>query len=264
MFIFPIISRQPRIYTSSRAFSRSIPRLLFKQQSNSGVKPSRPDQQPYEPHQLKNGSSGQNATKFSGENEFKSGASDPSSSHAGISTIDSQTAKIGYDPKYDNHKILKRVPRFLRPYTTQFIYAPVSHVTSFLILHELTAIVPLVGVWYALHQYHDVLMSSPLDLPTWALEKGTKVIDEVLKEWDFANYTLSDKTRFISEGAYAYVIVKAMFPLRLAVSLLGMPFFAKWFVLPITRLFSKKKPVVDQLKNPTTAHSVKKVSKPRL
>lgn len=169
------------------------------------------------------------------------------------------------DPKYDKHKILRHVPRFLRPYTTQFIYAPVSHVTAFLILHELTAIVPLVGIWYVLHQHHDLFMALTLDLPSWALEKGTKVIDKVLQEWNFENYSLSDKIKFITEGAYAYVIVKALFPVRLAVSLLGMPFFARWFVLPFTRIFFRvRNTEKSTTQSPTKAHSAKEVPKPRI
>lgn len=158
------------------------------------------------------------------------------------------------------HPILKRVPRFLRPYTTQFIGAPVSHVTAFIILHELTAIVPLVGFWYVLHRYHDLFMSASLDLPAWAIEKGTKVIDKAMADWNFDDYSLNDKMRFIMEGAYAYVIVKALFPVRLAASLLGMPWFARWFVLPFTKMFSRKPPAAPAIPPQT----VKKVSKPRL
>jgi hypothetical protein len=43
-------------------------------------------------------------------------------------------------------KVLNRVPRFLRNYTDGLRNAPVSHVVAFLILHELTAIVPLIGL----------------------------------------------------------------------------------------------------------------------
>lgn len=162
---------------------------------------------------------------------------------------------------YKTHPILKRVPRFLRPYTTRFIGAPVSHVTAFLVLHELTAIVPLVGFWYVLHQYHDVFMSASMDLPAWAMEKGTKVIDKAMADWDFGEYSLNDKVQFIMEGAYSYVIVKALFPVRLAASLLGMPWFAKWFVLPFTKLFSRKKPVGSST---APEQTIKKVTKPRL
>lgn len=172
--------------------------------------------------------------------------------------------------KYDKHPILRRVPRFLRPYTTQFITAPVSHVTAFVILHEITAIVPLIGVWYLLHQYHDTLMVSALDLPSWAMEKGTKLIDKAMQDYDFGNYSISEKVQFIKEGAYAYVIVKSLFPLRLAVSILGMPWFARWFVLPFTKMFLRKKPVpvpASEIGEPGSAikqHQTTKINKPRL
>lgn len=252
MFIFPSILRSQLRISSHRQFSKSIPLLLFKQQPTVKGKQSigkltqsnHPDDK--ETLNATTGFPGRQSQEFVGvSNKIQANVHND-------------------DAKYDNHKILKRIPKFLRPYTTQFIYAPVSHVTAFLILHELTAIVPLIGVWYALHQYHDVFMSSTLDLPTWALEKGTKVIDEVLKEWDFANYSLTDKMKFISEGAYAYVIVKAMFPLRLAVSLLGMPFFAKWFVLPFTRLFGKKPVAKEVSNNLSEPHTAKQVPKPRI
>lgn len=40
--------------------------------------------------------------------------------------------------------IIKLVPRFLQRYTTPMKDAPFSHIVSFLVLHEVTAIVPLV------------------------------------------------------------------------------------------------------------------------
>ena len=43
-------------------------------------------------------------------------------------------------------RVLNRLPKFLHPYTNGLRNAPVTHVVSFLILHEITAIVPLVGL----------------------------------------------------------------------------------------------------------------------
>ena len=40
-------------------------------------------------------------------------------------------------------RIHSRLPRFLQSYTSALANAPVSHITSFLLLHELTAVVPL-------------------------------------------------------------------------------------------------------------------------
>lgn len=166
----------------------------------------------------------------------------------------------------EKHPILKRMPKFMLPYTKNFIHAPVSHVTAFLILHELSAIVPLVGIWYVFHKYQ---WSIPLDLPSWAIDKGTHIIDKSMAQFDFRNFSFQEKANFIMEGAYAYVIVKGLFPVRIIFSVLLMPWFAKYFVIPFTRMFSfrkKKQPKVPETE-PTKEQSEitpKKVTKPRL
>lgn len=170
------------------------------------------------------------------------------------------------DATIKSHPILKRVPKFLLPYTKNFINAPISHVTAFLILHELTAIVPLVGFWYLFHKYH---WSVPMDLPSWAIEKGTKIIDKSMESFDYTNFSLADKARFIMEGAYAYVLVKTLFPIRIMVSLGLMPLFAKYFVVPFTRMFRRKRTpkaaseALDINEAPAQV-KLKKVNKPRL
>lgn len=40
-------------------------------------------------------------------------------------------------------RLTSRLPRFLQRYTTPLISAPLTHISAFLLLHELTAIVPL-------------------------------------------------------------------------------------------------------------------------
>ena len=40
-------------------------------------------------------------------------------------------------------KLSARLPRFLQRYSRPLISAPVSHITSFLLLHELTAVIPI-------------------------------------------------------------------------------------------------------------------------
>lgn len=165
------------------------------------------------------------------------------------------------EAKLNSHPILKRVPKFARKYCVRFIDAPFSHVTAFIVLHELTAIVPLIGIWWVLHKYQ---VHVPLDLPTWAVDKGTAIIDKLLESFDFTKFTLNDKFRLIMEGGYAYVIVKFLLPLRLVVSLGLMPWFARVFVLPITGLFKrKKKPAKGAVDAPADV-KIKKVTKPRL
>lgn len=160
----------------------------------------------------------------------------------------------------EKNPILKRVPKFLQPYTRGFINAPVSHVTAFIILHEITALIPLIGFWYLFHKHPGLI---PLDLPSWAIERGSKIIDSSMAKFDFADYSLHDKFNFIKEGAYAFVVVKFLLPFRVMFSLTLMPWFAKWFIIPFTKMF-KKKPTPVSVGAPPEVDKVKTVTKPRL
>ncbi len=51
-------------------------------------------------------------------------------------------------------RINARLPRFLRRYTTPLVAAPLTHISAFLLLHELTAIVPLFGLAGFFHYTH--------------------------------------------------------------------------------------------------------------
>src|SRR5690242_3186183 len=50
-------------------------------------------------------------------------------------------------------RFVERTPRFLRPTVTGLRQAPFSHITAFLILHELTAVIPLFGLAGAFHYW---------------------------------------------------------------------------------------------------------------
>ncbi|KAF4120767.1 hypothetical protein GMORB2_2771 [Geosmithia morbida] len=52
-------------------------------------------------------------------------------------------------------RITARLPRRLQPYTRGLRDAPVSHIVSFLILHELTAVVPLLALFGLFHYGAD-------------------------------------------------------------------------------------------------------------
>lgn len=135
------------------------------------------------------------------------------------------------------HPIIKRLPKFLHPYTLRFLNAPVSHVTSFIVLHELTAIAPLFGLW-ALFSHFDYV---PGFVPDLMIEKGTEFI-KVMGERNGWNELDGDAgARMVVQGAAAYGVVKILMPIRALISLALMPWFARWFVLPITRIFSRGK-----------------------
>lgn len=48
-------------------------------------------------------------------------------------------------------RITSRLPKFLQRYATPLINAPLTHISAFLLLHELTAVVPLFGLAATFH-----------------------------------------------------------------------------------------------------------------
>ena len=54
-------------------------------------------------------------------------------------------------PPQQKKAYIARLPRALRPYAKHFTNSPGSHITAFLLLHEITAIVPFAGIFAFLH-----------------------------------------------------------------------------------------------------------------
>ncbi|KAF2646874.1 hypothetical protein P280DRAFT_20628 [Massarina eburnea CBS 473.64] len=156
----------------------------------------------------------------------------------------------------------RRMPKFLHRYTNALASAPISHITSFLLLHELTAIIPLFGLAATFHYTHW--------LPPWFTE-GAFVLQGVerfgkyfkrkgwirgedAKEAEFEVEMRSrDKAWNIGEGgvrvvvefATAYAVTKVLLPARIIASVWATPWFAKKAVVPamtrFKRLFGKGK-----------------------
>ncbi|PGH32377.1 hypothetical protein GX50_04857 [[Emmonsia] crescens] len=160
-----------------------------------------------------------------------------------------------------------RLPRFLRSYTTPLLNAPVTHITSFLILHEITAIVPLLGLTGAFHYWGWIpaLGDGTVDegvrkFGRWLRKKGwvegeAEVQAEAGPEMGMGTTvadggkgrgnTDTDKgVRLILEFATAYAITKAMLPVRIALSVWATPWFARGVLGPVGRgvgrVFSRK------------------------
>lgn len=175
-------------------------------------------------------------------------------------------------PARDSYSRLRRfnerLPSFLRSYTTPLIGAPVTHITSFLILHEITAIVPLFGLVGAFH-YGGWMP----DLTAWigeggAFDEGVKSFGRWLKKKGWVeesdvntvagtrNTTSSGSeehrftgvetrgVRLLLEFATAYAITKALLPVRIIASVWATPWFARAIVGPVgkgvSRIFSRK------------------------
>ncbi|KAM3417323.1 hypothetical protein BST61_g5575 [Cercospora zeina] len=142
-------------------------------------------------------------------------------------------------------RIESRLPKFLRRYVEPLRNAPFSHISAFLILHEITAIVPLLGLAAVFHYTNW--------LPPF-ISEGKWVSDGVEKfgKWMRKKGWLSDETksgkffgrgekgtRIVVEFATAYAITKALLPLRLILSVWATPWFAAWTMLPVTNYLSR-------------------------
>ncbi|KAK5683016.1 hypothetical protein LTS10_004544 [Elasticomyces elasticus] len=148
-------------------------------------------------------------------------------------------------------RIEARLPRFLHRYTTPLRNAPVSHISAFLILHELTAIVPLFGL-AALFHYTNYL--PPLISEGKWVAEGTEKFGRYLRRKGWISQADEDKVegrsgkwfgrgeggvRIVVELATAYAITKALLPVRLVLSVWGTPWFARWSVLPVSNLMKR-------------------------
>ncbi|GKT41085.1 uncharacterized protein ColSpa_01266 [Colletotrichum spaethianum] len=161
-------------------------------------------------------------------------------------------------------RLLDRVPLRFQRYTTGLRKAPLSHIIAFLVLHEITAVVPLLGL-FGLFHYTNFL---PLEYVTghWAgyvrdgvgmaeryfsrkgwfgfeaRDRGT-MTGELDKSEDFEtsdstadagqsthdlleSWQKDGKYKVVVEVAMAWAITKALLPARILVSVWGTPWFA--------------------------------------
>ncbi|KAL4894536.1 hypothetical protein BDV59DRAFT_175657 [Aspergillus ambiguus] len=151
------------------------------------------------------------------------------------------------DPQSRLRRLNNRLPRFLCAYTTPLIGAPGTHITSFLILHELTAIVPLLGLVAAFHYGNwlpDLTSSAAFEEGTgrfgrWLRKKGwiDEDVDMAAVTADNSTNTETEKkgVRLVLEFATAYAVTKALLPIRIAASAWATPWFARTVLSPVGR-----------------------------
>ncbi|KAG2182720.1 hypothetical protein INT44_005700 [Umbelopsis vinacea] len=131
-----------------------------------------------------------------------------------------------------------------RKYAHQFRDKPASYLTSFAILHELTAIVPLPLVYYFL-DYSQLNIPVPED----AITEGNRVISKMRTKYGYEPLDPNSRVMLNMVASYAVVkvnflfprnwIIKAFLPLRIAASVAMTPFLAEKAVGPFVRTVSR-------------------------
>lgn len=170
----------------------------------------------------------------------------------------------------------RRLPTFLHKYTRALGNAPLSHITSFLILHELTAIIPLLGLAAYFHYTHWLPSwfaegafvlngverfgkyfrrkgwirsgeAEEAELEVRELQHDKKEIrddtggekDNRLRKVDKAWNVSEGGVRLVVEFATAYAITKALLVPRIMFSVWATPAFARWTVVPVVARVGK-------------------------
>lgn len=124
---------------------------------------------------------------------------------------------------------LRKNPRFSHYFDRLSEAGAVSTVTSFFILHELTAIIPLFSVWYLLYNLN---IMENIDFSNDLLTQCNEAIERMVGD----KYNEFDKNRLVVSGAFSYAIVKLLGPIRIIVSLWGAPYLGKYLFVPFVKL----------------------------
>ncbi|KAF5123363.1 hypothetical protein E5D57_011276 [Metarhizium anisopliae] len=154
-------------------------------------------------------------------------------------------------------RVTARLPQRLQKYTNGLRNAPVSHVVSFLILHELTAIVPLcalfalfhyttfVPVAYVTSHFGDYVQTGISRFERYFSRKGwfgfgpgdadKEKADDAMDKWKSGE----QKYKILVEVALAYAITKALLPIRIIGSVWATPWFAG-VLLRLRRVLTRK------------------------
>ncbi|KAK9465873.1 hypothetical protein V1512DRAFT_248640 [Lipomyces arxii] len=128
--------------------------------------------------------------------------------------------------------LVDRLPARLRPYAEKLLGYPGSYIFTFMLIHELTAILPLFGLVY-LFDYLDFMPS----LSGAMIDKGLEFYKKAVPE-SALPASGEAASKFLLHGAAAYAIVKMLFPIRLVFSIAVTPMFARWSVIPLVNRLS--------------------------
>ncbi|RPB03571.1 hypothetical protein L873DRAFT_1760810 [Choiromyces venosus 120613-1] len=133
------------------------------------------------------------------------------------------TPKPSPPPPPPAAKPTRTLPKALQKYASHFRDRPLSHITSFLILHEITAIVPLAGLFLFFHNTRW----TPPGLPGEWVVAGVEKFGRYVRRKGWERFKGDEGARLLFEVATAWAVVKALLPVRIGLSLWATPWFAR-------------------------------------
>lgn len=168
-----------------------------------------------------------------------------------------QSTQSSPPPSSRIDRFTSKLPRRLQKYTTGLRNAPVSHVVSFLILHEITAIVPLFALLGVFHYTDYVPVSWMTEHFGTYVQGGVARFERYFARKGWFGFSRDDldsdpsssvgarsgskeqtdeamtrfqsgdqKYRILVEVALAYAVTKALLPVRIIFSVWATPWFA--------------------------------------
>lgn len=122
-----------------------------------------------------------------------------------------------------------------RKYAKQFQDKPFSHIASFAVLHEITAIIPIPIVYLLLDWFNFKL---PF-IPDVVVSEGNRIMSSIRTRYGFP--PLDANSRVAINLATAYAVVKIAMPFRIGLCVGLTPWFATRITQPLLNLIKWKK-----------------------
>ncbi|KAK0739582.1 hypothetical protein B0T21DRAFT_267904, partial [Apiosordaria backusii] len=141
-------------------------------------------------------------------------------------------------------QILSKLPPSLQKYTHSLRSAPATHVVAFLILHEITAIVPLLGLVGVFHYGNwlpvGLVGGGKDDDNGGVLREGVERFERYFRRKGWLpeqeegelqgglleHWRENERYRLVVEVGLAWAVCKVLLPVRIGVSLWGTPWMA--------------------------------------
>ncbi|KXX76546.1 hypothetical protein MMYC01_205994 [Madurella mycetomatis] len=233
---------------------QSLPRThLPLQNLNRNLRPPPLPRRPVKPQPPRSRHQSQTRTHTTGRP-----GPEPKNNNSTTATTAQNASKTTEATASRAERILASLPRPLRRYTARLRGAPMTHIVAFLALHEITAVVPLLGLFALFHYQPGLVPVSYMaehyggyvregvgrferyfrrkgwfgfgeqEEQEAGQQEGGRDGDgdgegEVMELWREGGY----KYRVVVEVALAYALTKALLPVRIVASAWATPWFAR-------------------------------------